>query len=252
MEPIIKLENIEKVFRTDGKAPFVVLRPMSFSIKQGEFFIIVGPSGSGKSTLLRIMSELDNNFVGTRTFAPGITKKDFSFVFQSFALLPWLTVFENATIGLVARGVASHEIHKKVNEELALLGLEKFAHVYPQELSGGMRQRVGIARALATDPKIIFMDEPFSELDSYTADELRQDILKIWEERHTTIVMVTHIIEEAVLLADRIAVFSSRPSIIEEIIVNPLPRPRQRREESFYAVEDKVLARIKQSRVRIS
>ena len=173
--------------------------------------------------------------------------RDFSFVFQQFALLPWLTVSENISIGLVARNVSARHVKERVNKELKRFGLENFGDEYPRELSGGMRQRVGIARALATDPKVIFMDEPFSELDSFTAEELRKELLRIWQnpewiggEARPTIVMVTHIVEEAIELADRIAVLTPRPAKIERIVKNGLPRPRELRSQAFYALEDEL------------
>ena len=189
---------------------------------------------------------MERDFTGAVALASGIAQSDISFVFQQFALLPWLTVSENIGMGLAGRGVEPRERERRVAEELARFGLEKFAHSYPRELSGGMRQRVGIARAIATKPKIIFMDEPFSELDSFTAEELRREFLGIWADTGITIVMVTHLIEEAIQLADRIAVLSARPAKIKEIVVNHLPRPRQNRTPEFFRMEDALYSLIKQ------
>ena len=235
MSTTITLKNVSKAF-----AELVILHDVNLEIKTGEFFVFVGPSGAGKSTILRIMSGLESDFKGSLKLAEGLTRSDMSFVFQQFALLPWLSVEENIGLGLVARGVPPKERHERVMKELLQLGLEKFAHVKPCELSGGMRQRVGIARAFVTDPKVIFMDEPFSELDSFTAQELRKELLDIWEKRKPTIIMVTHIVEEAVELADRIAVLTPRPARIEHIVENNLPRPRKERSEEFYELEDQV------------
>ncbi|HEY4477127.1 MAG TPA: ABC transporter ATP-binding protein [Candidatus Paceibacterota bacterium] len=235
MSTTITLKNVSKAF-----AELIILHDVNLEIKMGEFFVFVGPSGAGKSTILRIMSGLESDFKGSLTLSEGLTRRDMSFVFQQFALLPWLSVEENVGLGLVARGVPPKERHERVMKELSQLGLEKFAHVKPRELSGGMRQRVGIARAFVTDPKVIFMDEPFSELDSFTAEVLRKELLGIWEKRKPTIIMVTHIVEEAVELADRIAVLTPRPARIEHVVENNLPRPRKERSEEFYNLEDRV------------
>jgi ABC-type nitrate/sulfonate/bicarbonate transport system ATPase subunit len=239
MQPLITLKNVSKIFDADGVS-LEALKDINLEISAGEFFVVLGPSGSGKSTLLRIMSGLEKEYRGEVRLAADVSLRDFSFVFQQFALLPWLTVAENVAFGLLARGMPLSERKKRVNRELNQLGLEKFADAYPRELSGGMRQRVGIARALATEPKVIFMDEPFSELDSFTAEELRKEILAIWQERHITVVMVTHIISEALELGDRIAVLTPRPGRIEEIVENNLPRPRVLRSEDFYRLEDRL------------
>ena len=222
-----------------------VLADVDLEIFNGEFFMFLGPSGSGKSTILRIMSGLEKDFKGKVEFGQGITRKDMSFVFQEFALLPWLTVSENVELGLLARNMTIPERQKVVRAELELLGLEKFGHVYPRELSGGMKQRVGIARALATNPKVMFLDEPFSELDSFTAEELRKKLLSIWQERRMTIIMVSHIVPEALELADRIAVLTPRPSKIEKLMENHLSRPRQKRTEEFFRLEDELYRVIK-------
>src|SRR3989344_5760171 len=244
MNSIITLKNLSKSFKTAIK-PLHVLADVDLEIFDGEFFMFLGPSGSGKSTILRIMSGLEKDFSGKVELGPGITRKDMSFVFQEFALLPWMTVAQNIELGLLARNVSESGRHKIIQRELELLGLEKFGHVYPSELSGGMKQRVGIARALATNPKVMFLDEPFSELDSFTAEELRKELLKIWQERKMTIIMVSHIVEEAVELADRIAVLTPRPSRIEKLIINNLPRPRQKRTEEFFGLEDELYRVIK-------
>ena len=223
-----------------------VLEHIGLEIGPGEFFVLLGPSGSGKSTILRIMSGLEKSYSGTVQWEDGITQSDMSFVFQQFALLPWLTVYENAEMGLIMRKDLTTDMRRvMVMKELRELGLERFAHAHPHELSGGMRQRVGIARAIATNPKIIFLDEPFSEVDSFTGRELRKDLLAIWERRKMTIVMVTHLIEEAIELADRIAILTPRPGKIEKIISNPLVRPRNIRSPESYKLEDEIYALIK-------
>jgi NitT/TauT family transport system ATP-binding protein len=247
-----------------------VLKDIDFTIKQNEFFVILGPSGSGKSTLLRIMTGLERSDTGAVTYHEGISQADIGFVFQQFALLPWLTVSKNIELGLIGRQVPERMRKDVVAAQLKEFRLERFAASYPRQLSGGMKQRVGLARAFATDSKIIFLDEPFSELDLFTSEELRGELLRMWrggivgqsnvsaihssvasiqENKITTgktIVMISHNITEAIELADRIAVLSSRPGEIKAIIENRLPRPRAQRTPEFYAMEDKLYAMLKQ------
>lgn len=240
----ISLNNISKKFLDDPQKPFLVLKNVTINIKDGEFVVFLGPSGCGKSTLLRIASGLERDFSGQVDLGGGINKTDFGFVFQQFALLPWLTVFENVALGLRSRPMDSSAITKKVEEELKIFSLNKFAKSYPKNLSGGMKQRVGLARALAVDPKIMFLDEPFSELDSFTSEKLRQELLSVWQERKMTVVMVSHNIEEALELADKIAVITSRPGEVKEVIDNTLSRPRNKRSSEFYALYDRIYSLI--------
>ncbi len=240
-DTIISLYSVSKTFHEGGKHT-AAIEDITLSVTEGEFFVFLGPSGSGKSTILRIMSGLEKTHLGKLAFGSGVSGEQVSFVFQQFAIWPWLTVAENIGTGLVAQ---HKDPRQNVARELMRLGLVKFANSYPRELSGGMKQRVGIARALATDPKIIFMDEPFSELDSFTAAALRKEILAIWLETKPTIVMVTHLIQEAIELADRIAVLTARPGKIEKIVENNLPRPRAPRSREFFAMEDSLYRLIK-------
>ncbi len=237
----IKIEKCNLAFKLQfQRHKLTVLKDVTIDVHQGEFLVLLGPSGSGKSTLLRVMSGLEKEYTGKVEMLKGVGFDDVSFVFQQFALFPWLTVFENIALGLVARNETESVIKKKVTEVARTLGLHSFINSYPRELSGGMKQRVGIARALVTDPKIIFMDEPFSGLDSFTAAELRKDLLRIWAEKGMTIVLVTHLVSEAVEMADRIAIVTPRPATIEKIIANKLARPRQNRTEDFYTMEDMI------------
>ena len=245
MEHSITLTNIGKSFTEENKRSLVVLEDINLKITKGEFFILLGPSGCGKSTLLRIMSGLEKNHRGTVTLAADITRHDISFIFQQFALLPWLTIYENVEVGLLALEPNKETRKKRIMEELKKLGLESFALHYPRELSGGMKQRVGIARALVRNPKIIFMDEPFSALDSFTAKILRDEMLRLWEKEKRTIVMVTHNTEEALELGDRIAVMTARPGKIESIISNTLSRPRNPRSAEFFKLEDELYGLVK-------
>lgn len=240
MVPAIHLQHIRKTFHDEDRGGLRAIESMSLDIAPGEFFVFVGPSGCGKSTLLRIIAGLDSNYDGTCTLGPDIAPSDIAFVFQQFALLPWLTVRQNIELNLLARDLTSQERKERIARELTRFHLEKFAEHSPKQLSGGLRQRVGIARALASDPKIILMDEPFSELDSFTAQELRQEFLNIWKDSRPTIVMVTHLIPEALELADRIAVVSQRPAKIITVLTNTLPRPRAKRSPDFFALEDQL------------
>lgn len=237
--PVLSLRGISKEFSGNGKRVFA-LRDITIDVAPGEFLVFLGPSGCGKSTLLRIMSGLERQYEGRVSFGAGVGYADMSFVFQQFALFPWLTVYQNIELGALAHALADIKRHERILKELRRFGLEKFRDAYPQELSGGMRQRVGIARALVSDAKIICMDEPFSELDSFTAAELRREFLEIWKETGKTVIMVTHLIEEAIELADRILVLTPRPGMIEKEVVNRLARPRKKRTKAFWNLEDRL------------
>lgn len=236
MASLLQLTNINKSFQ-DGRHHLKVLENINLDVREGEFLILLGPSGSGKSTLLRIMAGLIPPTSGHIKTNPNVTH---SFVFQDFSLFPWLTVEENIEFGLKMNGIDKHERHARAHEEIERMGLKGFEQSHPHELSGGMRQRVGIARALAMKPDIIFLDEPFSALDSFTAKKLRAELLQIWQEQKLTLVMVTHLIDEAVQLGDRIAVVSQRPAKIERIFTNQLPRPRNNRAEKFFELSDTI------------
>ena len=244
MPTVINLKNLSKSFKIKDKE-LKVLKDINLEIREGEFFVLLGPSGCGKSTLLRIISGLEGDYQGSVEFDKLVKKSDLSFIFQQFALLPWLTVYENAKLGLLSKDMPENKKNNIVTNELTKLGLKKFLNSYPKELSGGMKQRVGIARALATNPKIIFMDEPFSELDSFTSKELRNDVLRIWQEQKPTIIMVTHRIDEALELGDRIAILTPLPGSIKAIINNNLSRPRDKRSKKFFDFEDKIDGMIK-------
>ncbi len=240
MEIAIEIKNVSKTFTGREGGRLSAVKDIDLTIHKGEFVVLLGPSGSGKSTLLRIICGLEKVSQGHVDFAQGLSTADIAFVFQQFALLPWLSVAENIGLGLMAKGTPEKERTEIVKKLLDRFGLEKFARTHVRELSGGMKQRVGIARALAVNPKILLLDEPFSELDSFTAEELRKDILQVWQERQLTVLMVSHMIPEALELADRIAVFTSRPGHIEKILTNPLSRPRPKRSQEFFALEDEL------------
>jgi len=214
---------------TQGKAPLVALQDIDLTIERQEFFCLLGPSGCGKTTLLKMIAglltptrgEIRVDSVPVR--APG---PDRAMVFQNFALLPWADVVTNIAFGLELRGVAKAERLETAQQLVNMMGLQGFEHNYPRQLSGGMQQRVGLARALAVNPKILLMDEPFSALDTQTRRLLQEDVLELQARSPKTVVFVTHSMDEAVRLGDRVALMTPRPGQIQEIVDVPLPRPR--------------------------
>lgn len=243
MNPILTLENITRTFR-DGEESCVTLDGISFSVAPQEIVCIMGPSGCGKSTLLRIIGGLDHADTGSIRAAPGSDGSTVmaSMVFQDPALFPWLTVYENIVYGLrlAALRVSNSEIRSRAEALLALTHLDTFAHSYPHQLSGGMRQRVAVARALAVKPPVILMDEPFSALDPFTRRELEDEVLRIREGLKTTILVVSHNPEEAVYLADRIIVLSARPATVAATIPVDLPYPRDPADPAFLRIREQV------------
>ena len=248
--PIITVEGVTKTFATPDGGQLPVLDGIDFELYPGEIVALLGKSGSGKSTLLRCIAGLIAPSSGTVAYRgtplnganPGV-----AMVFQSFALLPWLTVQQNVELGLQARGVEEKDRREQALEAIDVIGLDGFEAAYPKELSGGMRQRVGFARALVLKPDALLMDEPFSALDVLTAENLRNEIVRLWDEPGTgadssaqSLLIVTHNIEEAVLLADRIMVLSSNPGRIKAELPVPWPRPRDRRSPEFEALVDQV------------
>ena len=227
----------------------LVLDDVNLELTQGEIVGLLGRSGSGKSTLLRSIAGLIRPSAGIARLVPGPNVEDpsVSMVFQTFALFPWLSVLENVELGLEAQKVPAAEARARAIAAIDLIGLDGFENAYPKELSGGMRQRVGLARALVVNPSLLLMDEPFSALDVLTAETLRTDLLDLWSEGRVpikSILIVTHNIEEAVLMCDRILVFSSNPGrVVAEIRVD-LPQPRDRLDPAFRALVDDIYARM--------
>ncbi len=227
----------------------LVLDDVNLELTQGEIVGLLGRSGSGKSTLLRSIAGLIRPSAGIARLVPGPDVEDpsVSMVFQTFALFPWLSVLENVELGLEAQKVPAAEARARAIAAIDLIGLDGFENAYPKELSGGMRQRVGLARALVVNPSLLLMDEPFSALDVLTAETLRTDLLDLWSEGRVpikSILIVTHNIEEAVLMCDRILVFSSNPGrVVAEIRVD-LPQPRDRLDPAFRALVDDIYARM--------
>jgi NitT/TauT family transport system ATP-binding protein len=243
---IVTAESVTKTFATPDGRELPVLDGVSFTLAEGEIVALLGKSGSGKSTLLRCVAGLIAPTAGTVAYRgtpltganPGV-----SLVFQTFALLPWLTVQQNVELGLEARGVPDAERAERALKAIDTIGLDGFESAYPKELSGGMRQRVGFARAIVTEPDALLMDEPFSALDVLTAENLRSELIKLWEGKGApvkSILIVTHNIEEAVLLADRVLVLSSNPGRIRAELAVDLRRPRDRHDPRFEALVDAI------------
>ena len=228
--PAISLRCVHQSFTATNGSQMAALQSISFDVARHEFLALVGPSGCGKSTILRIIAGLIRPTAGSASIDGfPVTKPggNVGFVFQRPTLLPWLTVLDNVTFPMRHQyGRVTPADRARARTLLALVGLSDFAAMRPDELSGGMQQRVGIARALLQDPDILLMDEPFSALDSLTRDEMGFELLRIWSERPKTVLFVTHSIQEAVLLADRILVMSPRPGTVREILPVTLPRPR--------------------------
>ncbi len=241
---LMRVERITKRFEVEG-GTLKVLDNVDFSVDEGVFLSIVGPSGCGKSTLLKIMGGIEKPTSGRIIFKGREIKgpdRKISMVFQHFALIPWLTVWEQVELPLKARGIDKRGREELVRRWLRKVGLYEFMNALPKELSGGMKQRVGIARALAVEPDLLLMDEPFSALDELTADSLREEILELWRsETHVkSVVMVTHNVEEAVYMSDYVVVLSRRPSKILGIVKLYLKRPRDTRSPEFYNKMDEV------------
>jgi NitT/TauT family transport system ATP-binding protein len=222
--PKLAIDSLNKRF-----GDLEILRNIDLEVERGEFISVVGPSGCGKTTLLRIVAGLEPATRGqVRLDGQSVTRpgSDRGFVFQSDNLLPWRTVLANAGIGPEVSGRAGADTQRRILGLLKLVGLEGFEKYYPRQLSGGMRQRVNLARALAVDPEILLMDEPFSALDAQTREIMQTELLRIWEQGRKTVLFVTHQIDEAVFLSDRIIVLARRPGRVQEIVSIELPRPR--------------------------
>ncbi|USK58422.1 ABC transporter ATP-binding protein [Peribacillus asahii] len=255
----IQAVNVKKAFPVQNeygkKDQITVLDNFQIQVQEGEFLSILGPSGCGKSTFLSILAGLTSKTSGELIVdgqpVNGVNKKH-SVVFQGYALFPWLTVVENVETGLEIRGVPKKERREIALEYINLVGLYTFANRYPHELSGGMKQRVAIARSLAYDPDVLLMDEPFGALDAQTREILQTELLRIWEASKKTIIFITHSLDEAIYLSDRVAIMTARPGRVKKIIDIPLERPRQfeirnseefvqLRQEAWEVLKDEVL-----------
>lgn len=247
-EPLCDLDHVTKTYKLPSGATVKVLEDVSLKVRDEEILALLGPSGCGKSTLMRVLAGLIQPDGGTVKYRgsplvglnPGV-----AIVFQSFALYPWLTVADNIGEPLRARGMDASATRAKVDKVVHLVGLAGFEDAYPRELSGGMKQRVGIARALAVEPEILCMDEPFSQVDALTAENLRGEVVRFWSDKETnpkTIFMVSHDVKEVVFMATRIVVMGAKPGRIRRIIENKLPYPRDYRSPAFQRLVDEIHA----------
>ena len=232
-EPIIEIDHVSQVFKTSSRRDHTALSNISLSVEEGAFVSILGPSGCGKSTLLYIVGGFVSPTSGTAKMkgkpitGPGTDRGP---VFQEFALFPWKSVLGNVMYGPLQQGMNSAKAEARALELIAMVGLTGFEKFYPKELSGGMKQRVALARTLAYGPEVLLMDEPFGALDAHTRTRLRNDLLEIWERDRKTVLFVTHSVEEAVFLSDKVVMMSRSPGRIREVIDIDLPRPRRREE----------------------
>jgi NitT/TauT family transport system ATP-binding protein len=245
-EVIIDLEHLRKVFTKDRRI-IVALDAFNLKIERSEFVCLLGPSGCGKTTVLRIVAGLDSPSRGTvMVNGKKVTSAgpDRGVVFQEFALFPWRSVRKNIEFGLEVKGIPEVERRAISSKFIELVGLQGFEDAHPNELSGGMKQRVGIARALANDPNVLLMDEPFGSLDAQTRNLMQKELLRIWSATKKTVLFVTHSVDEAVFLADKIVIMTARPGRVREIIDVGLPRPRDRTSPEFIAVRGKVLTEL--------
>ncbi|RJT05433.1 ABC transporter ATP-binding protein [Halococcus sp. IIIV-5B] len=240
--PAILVDEVSKRYESDRQS-IQALDDVRFSVGTGEFVCLVGPSGCGKTTLLRAIAGLEPSIDGAvvidgeRIDGPGT---DRGMVFQEYGLFPWLTVQENVCFGLERQGMAREACDNRCYEMLDLVGLDGFADAYPKELSGGMKQRVAVARALAVDPGILLLDEPFGSVDARTRERLQNELLDIWRATEKTTLFVTHEVDEAVVLGDRVLVMGADPGRVVEAVDIDLPRPRSRTDEAFVAYTERV------------
>ncbi len=239
----LRVRDVGKTFATAEGAAVVALDRVALDVAVGELVSLVGPSGCGKSTLLRLVAGLDQPtagelWVGDEPITGPSAER--GLVFQDPNLFPWLTIRRNIESGLVARGVLRQQRHE-VGEYLRLVGLEGFANVYPHQLSGGMAQRAALARALINHPRVLLLDEPLGALDQFTRMQMQAELLRVWESRGTTMLLVTHDVDEAIYLSDRIAVMTPRPGRIDQMLDVALPRPRHRNDRQFLEYRARLL-----------
>lgn len=237
----ISINNISKTFYLKDRN-VEVLKDISFDVKENEFLVLLGPGQCGKTVLLNIMSELEEPTSGEIIFADGRPKMgDLGVVFQKYALFPWKTVMGNVEMNQKLKGVDKATRQAKAQEYINLVGLQGFEKAIPKQLSGGMKQRVGIARAYASESDIMLMDEPFGALDAQTRYQMEEEIIKIWEKKKRTIVFVTNNVEEAIYLGDRILLLASRPSYVKKEYIVDLPRPRSMTSPEFLALRNEIV-----------
>ncbi|WP_292467155.1 ABC transporter ATP-binding protein [Methanolobus sp.] len=249
----VKVVNVSRKFTKDNDTSTLALDNVSMEVGDEDFVCFIGPSGCGKTTLLRIISGLDKPdegevyLDGKKIESPG---PDRGMVFQEYSLFPWKSVIDNIIFGPQMQGIKKKDALKDAEKYLKLVGLQQFRDSYPYELSGGMKQRVAIARALANEPSVLLMDEPFGALDAQTRNILQQELLEIWQKKNITILFVTHSVDEAVFLADKIVLMSARPGIIKEIIHVDLPRPRDRTSLEANVLRERILKSLLKEQTR--
>jgi len=255
MVPCIQARDISLTFKPKNRDPVTAIKELTLDVAKGEFVSLVGPSGCGKSTFLNVLLGLlkpdagEIRLNGKQITGPG---QERAMVFQEFGLLPWRTVLANVELGLELKGVQASVRRERAMELIKMAGLAGFASHYPHELSGGMKQRVGLARALVTDPEVLLMDEPFAALDAQTRDLMQLELLQIWDRTKKTVVFVTHSIEEAAYLSDRVIVISARPGRAKDVMKIALPRPRDyemRLSAEFNDIKARIWASLKEELV---
>ncbi|MHC1631917.1 MAG: ABC transporter ATP-binding protein [Methanotrichaceae archaeon] len=240
---LLEVQGVSKLFEAKGKI-FEALRDINLNIGDNEFICIVGPSGCGKTTLLRIIAGLERPSSGELYLdgepikGPGPQR---GMVFQEYSLFPWRTVLDNATFGLEMKGVSKEVRYERTRNYLKMVGLESFEQNYPHELSGGMKQRVAIVRALVSEPRALLMDEPFGALDAQTRNIMQSELLRIWADEKKTVIFVTHSVDEAIYLGDKIVIMSARPGRIKDIIEINIPRPRKRTSPEVNRFREQIL-----------
>lgn len=244
MNSIIKIQNLSKRFNSKENITVDALKNINLDVEENDFICIVGPSGCGKSTLLRIIAGLEDategkiNYKGKELLEP---TSEIGMVFQNYSLLPWRTVIDNISLGLEFKREDKRTRLEVASKYLELINMQKFANAYPYELSGGMQQRVAIARALANDPQVLLMDEPFGALDAHTRIILQKELLRIWEQNKKTVLFVTHSVDEAVYLSDKIVIMSSNPGEIKEMVNVDMERPRDRGDIEYATITSRIL-----------
>ncbi len=245
-DPLIQVDHLNKEFTIDGQQ-VKVLNDINISFEDGQFISIVGTSGCGKSTLLRIIAGLENITQGSvRLDGAEITgpSKDCGLIFQESRLFPWLTVEKSVGFGISRKSVSKRERKELVQSHIELVGLKGFEKALPKQLSGGMQQRASIARSLVTNPKVLLLDEPFGALDAITRMGMQNEILRIWKAEKKTMILVTHDIDEAIFLGDKVVVISSRPGEIKRVFNIDLPRPRNRNNEDFFKIKKEIYSEL--------
>jgi NitT/TauT family transport system ATP-binding protein len=243
-ENVIRVDSLSKLYATENGNTIHALDKVDLDVRVNDFICIVGPSGCGKSTLLRIVAGLERASAGSVYYRDTMLtgpRREIGMVFQEYSLLPWRNVLDNVGLGLEFAGTPSSERFRVARSFLRLVGMEAFERAFPYELSGGMQQRVAIARSLANNPDVLLMDEPFGALDAHTRILLQKELLRIWERNRKTVIFVTHSVDEAIFLGDRVVVMSSRPGKILKIMEVQMPRPRDRSYSSYGRMASQIL-----------